>query len=135
MLHDAFFGKIMVLYLIMWWSDHFQGQLFFFSVCPTEAIEGMAQIKAQAAATAAELEARSKECGRLRAELQACRQRPQKESRSIVVLCLMILIYFNGFFMVFNDVNWIPKIQKCRKLWQVKVDECGWTTMIKCFEY
>ncbi|CAJ1401851.1 unnamed protein product [Effrenium voratum] len=38
-----------------------------------EAVESLAQTKAQATAVAAELEVRSKECGRLRAELQAVR--------------------------------------------------------------
>jgi len=59
-----------------------------------EAIEGMAQIKAQAAATAAELEARSKECGRLRAELQACRPNgklSQDEVRELVALRAQVL--------------------------------------------
>eukprot|EP00435_Cladocopium_sp_Y103_P074992 s968_g52.t3 len=59
-----------------------------------EAIEGMAQIKAQAAATAAELEARSKECGRLRAEVQACRPNgklSQDEVRELVALRAKVL--------------------------------------------
>ncbi|CAJ1401852.1 unnamed protein product [Effrenium voratum] len=59
-----------------------------------EAVESLAQTKAQATAVAAELEVRSKECGRLRAELQAVRPGaalPQDEVRELVSLRAKVL--------------------------------------------